>query len=245
LEKKMKKKITMMFASGILVLGLLAGTISTVFAYGGGNGNSGKGVGGSCYGNLCLNNSANADSTALSDSETAGLMFMVEEEKLARDVYQYLASRYSLAAFSNIANSEQSHMDALLSIIENHGLTSPLSSESGVFSNSNLQALYIELTAKGSQSLADALLVGGTIEEIDIRDLQSYIVATTNTSLAQVYTNLLNGSNNHLKAFVNEYESQTGAAYVPQYLDSVTFQTAISSGTTQGGQGRGNARHGR
>jgi len=241
----MKKKITMILASGILVLGLLAGTISTVFAYGGGNGNSGKGAGGSCYGDLCLNYSADTDSTVLSESETAGLLFMVEEEKLAHDVYQYLASQYGLAVFSNIAQSEQTHMDALLSIIENHGLTSPVSSAAGVFNNSDLQALYTELTTKGSQSLVDALLVGGAIEELDIRDLHSYLTATTNSGLTQVYTNLLNGSYNHLNAFAVEYEAQTGTAYTPQYLDSAAFQTAISSGSAPAGQGKGNRRSGR
>lgn len=241
----MKQNITLILASGILVLGLLAGTVSTAFAYGGGNGNSGKGAGGSCYGDLCLNYSADTDSTALSESETDGLLFMVEEEKLAHDVYQYLVTQYGLAVFSNIAQSEQTHLDALLSIIENHGLTSPVSLEAGVFNNSNLQALYTELTAKGSQSLVDALLVGGAIEELDIRDLQSYLSATTNSALAQVYTNLLNGSYNHLNAFAVEYEAQTGTVYTPQYLDSTAFQTAISSRSAPTGQGKGNRRGGR
>jgi hypothetical protein len=247
----MKKNNVLKLASVLLVFGLLAGTISTVLAYGGGNGNgnSGSGAGTACYGNLCLNYSDDVVPGTLTEDEKSSLLFMVEEEKLAHDVYQFLGSKYDLAIFSNIAQSEQTHMDALLSVIDQYGLTSPVSGSAGVFTNSNLQALYTEMTAKGSQSLVDAILVGGAIEELDIRDLQSYLAANTNSSLSQVYTNLLNGSYNHLKAFASEYEMQTGTAYPPQYLDSAAFQAAITSAAapaSQGAaQGKGNGRNGR
>ena len=38
---------------------------------------------------------------------------MREEEKLARDVYNYLATRWELRVFSQIAVSEGKHMEAI------------------------------------------------------------------------------------------------------------------------------------
>ena len=41
------------------------------------------------------------------------LKFMVEEEKLARDVYTVLAKSSAYPKFRNIANAEQFHMDQM------------------------------------------------------------------------------------------------------------------------------------
>lgn len=63
-----------------------------------------------------------------------------------------------------------------------------------MFTNPDLQALYNNLTARSSQSLAEALKVGAAIEEIDILDLESRLAQTDNTDIQQVYNNLLSGS---------------------------------------------------
>ena len=49
----------------------------------------------------------------LSTTEAEALVFMREEEKLARDVYQLLYAQWGQKVFSNIAVSEQQHMDAV------------------------------------------------------------------------------------------------------------------------------------
>ena len=43
---------------------------------------------------------------------------MREEEKLARDVYLTLYDIWGTPAFNNIASSEQTHMDAVLMLID-------------------------------------------------------------------------------------------------------------------------------
>jgi hypothetical protein len=58
------------------------------------------------------------DPDALRDAEISGLLLMREEEKLARDVYKYLGERWNLRVFSNIANSEQTHMDQMAYLLE-------------------------------------------------------------------------------------------------------------------------------
>jgi energy-converting hydrogenase Eha subunit E len=101
----------------------------------------------------------------LSTEETAALLYMREEEKLARDVYNALYAIWGQPIFQNIAASEQSHMDAILTLIDRYGLTDPAQAEPGIFTDPNLQVLYDALIARGGQSLSESYYVGGAIEE--------------------------------------------------------------------------------
>lgn len=49
----------------------------------------------------------------LTQEEAASLLFMREEEKLARDVYLTLGGLYPIPVFQNIAQSEVQHMAAV------------------------------------------------------------------------------------------------------------------------------------
>ncbi|WP_457750504.1 DUF2202 domain-containing protein, partial [Thermococcus sp.] len=138
----------------------------------------------------------------LSQDEIDGLLWMVEEEKLARDVYLTLYQEWGIQVFSNIANSEQMHMDSVLGLIEKYNLTAPETLDQvGVFTNPELQALYDQLIDMGSRSEEDALKVGALIEETDIKDLEKWINETDNEDIKAVYSNLMAGSDNHLRAF--------------------------------------------
>ncbi|MFT7880885.1 MAG: DUF2202 domain-containing protein, partial [Sulfurimonas sp.] len=138
----------------------------------------------------------------LTDLQKESLIFMVEEEKLARDVYKYLYELWDRDIFSNIASSEQQHMNAVLLLLEKYELELPSTLDSrGVFENSELQALYDQLTAKGELSLTDAMEVGVTIEETDIADLNALLETELPEDLELVYEHLLSGSYHHLEAF--------------------------------------------
>jgi hypothetical protein len=172
---------------------------------------------------------------SLTVDETAGLLFMFEEEKLARDVYNALFSIWGQPTFQNIASSEQMHMDAVKLLLVQYGIEVP-GDVAGVFNDASLQALYDSLIAAGNLSLADALKVGATIEEVDIMDLQSRLALTQNSNIQLVYNNLMNGSHNHLRNFVNVLQRQTGEVYQPQYLSAELYQTILSN-TNGNGQG--------
>jgi hypothetical protein len=164
----------------------------------------------------------------LNEAEAAGILFMREEEKLARDVYLTLYDQWELATFKNIADSEQKHMDAIARLIDRYGLTDPVTGHDiGEFSDPDLQHLYDQLVAQGSASLEAALKVGAAIEEIDILDLEEYISATDNGDIQRVYENLNRGSENHLRAFVTEL-TNLGVDYSPQYLNSTAFDQIVT-----------------
>jgi hypothetical protein len=116
---------------------------------------------------------AQASSDELTQDEVLGLQFMLEEEKLARDVYLTLGDQWGLPIFQNISRAEQTHMDAVASLLERYGVDAVLSDgDLGTFENQDLLALYVLFTECGSLSLADALLVGVAIDVIYILDLQ-------------------------------------------------------------------------
>jgi hypothetical protein len=141
----------------------------------------------------------------LSDAETNYLLFMREEEKLARDVYQTLNAKWNHQTFSNISKSEQQHMDSLKVLLDKYGIPDPAAGKKpGEFTNQKLQALYAELVRKGSKSLSDALAVGVEVEKLDIADLEEAISKTTHSDITLAYKNLLKGSNNHLEAFSSQ-----------------------------------------
>ena len=178
----------------------------------------------------------------LSQVEADALVYMVEEEKLARDVYQALYALWGNSTFTNIAASEQTHIDSIKNLLSVYGIADPSSSQAGVFTNPDLQALYAELVARGGQSLAEALKVGAAIEEIDILDLQERLAQVDNPDILQVFNNLLRGSGNHLRAFVNALQKQTGEIYQPQYLTLAEYEAILSA--TSGSYGNGNGGQG-
>lgn len=138
----------------------------------------------------------------LSPEEYASLIFMREEEKVARDVYIVLYQRWGNRIFSNISRSEETHMSAILALLDRYSIPDPVGSNTvGVFTNADLQQLYDQLVARGSTSLIEALRVGVLIEETDITDLTSALSVVDNRDIIFVYSNLLSGSQNHLTAF--------------------------------------------
>lgn len=163
----------------------------------------------------------------LTDSEITSLQFMREEEKLAHDVYTYFNQKYNLNMFNNISSSEQTHMNAVLSLMEKYGVTDIASTEFGVFTNPALQTLYNDLIAQGNLSLVDALVVGATIEDVDIRDLTVAVAATDKVDIANVYEMLTCGSRNHMRAFTNNLNSR-GETYTPQFISVEEYNTIIN-----------------
>ncbi len=173
---------------------------------------------------------ANLPTEELSEEEISGLMWMREEEKLARDVYITLYQKYGIRVFNNISNAEQTHTDAIKLLLEKYSLTDPVQNDAiGNFVNQDLQNLYNQLVESGSVSDVDALKAGALIEEVDILDLINQInEKVDNQDIIYVYNNLKKGSENHLRAFVKNL-SKRNVIYSPVYLDIDTYNAIINN----------------
>ncbi|NCA99123.1 MAG: DUF2202 domain-containing protein [Clostridia bacterium] len=168
-----------------------------------------------------------APAEPLDESETSRLLFIREEEKLARDVYLTLAESYDTQIFDNISASEQNHMDAILKLLNRYGLADPALQGIGEFSVLEISDLYTSLIERGVISEAEAFLVGGYIEEFDILDLWHAMEETDEAQLDKVYANLCEGSYSHLVAFVGLYEKLSATDYEPQIMTDEEFERAL------------------
>lgn len=178
----------------------------------------------------------NNDSTlSLTSQEKEDLLFLREEEKLARDVYLYAYEKYGLQIFNNISASEQRHMDRVLTLLNKYGLDDPASQNRGQFSNPDLQNLYDNLTALVDISELEALKVGATIEDLDINDLLDMKQRTDKPDLLNVYDNLNCGSRNHMRAYYSELLNR-GYTYEAQYITSDELNAIINSDREQCGR---------
>ena len=197
----------------------------------------GKGYGGGPCGGQQVGLStvvANLPMQELSAEEEVGLTKMREEEKLARDVYQVLYEKWGHRTFSKIAQSEQRHMDAIKAILDKYSMADPVTDSSiGVFMDPELQGLYNSLVEQGNQSLVEALQVGATIEDLDIKDLEDLLEQTDNTDIKTVYQNLVKGSRNHLRAFTYQL-SLDGVTYEAQFLSVEQVNDIITSPRERG-----------
>jgi hypothetical protein len=142
--------------------------------------------------------------TVTADATLAGnLTHMRDEERLARDIYTALGAKYAQAApFVNIARSEQVHFDTMGLLLTRYGVADPSAGKNpGSYVDPALQSLYDKLLASGSLSLAKANEVGIAVENLDIADLEAAISQTSQADVKAAFTNLMNGSQNHLAAF--------------------------------------------
>jgi hypothetical protein len=203
---------------------------------------------------------ASLPTEALSSEETEQLLFLREEEKLARDVYRALFAANGDRSFANIASAEQRHMDDVKLLLDRYALADPAAAMPGEFKNARLASLYTDLVARGKVSLVEALKVGATIEDLDLADVGKALDASDNRDVDAVMQNLAKGSRNHLRAF-SSHLTVLGASYSALYLpaDEITKIVAAPRergaydengkllagsciGQGQGGRGQGHSR---
>ncbi len=177
-----------------------------------------------------------ANATALSPFEKETIVYTREEEKMARDVYTAMLAKWNVNSFSNISASEQKHMDAIQTLLTAYNLADPVgNNNAGVFTNAEIQKLYNDLVAKGNNSETDAIIVGLTIEDMDIYDLQQALLQIQKPDIKNVYENLLRASKNHIREFYTLLQNR-GGTYTPQFLTQQEYNNIVNSPKEHGGQ---------
>lgn len=171
----------------------------------------------------------NLPSESLSSDEIASLAAIREEEKLARDVYTYFQYRWGQNIYIQLSDAEQSHMDAVLLVLNKYKLPDPSAGLGyGEFRNPVFQPLFDQLCDQGYASNTNALAVSVAIEEMDIRDINNALKMTDNQDITLVYKNLVRHSRNHLRSFYSSLVAEDGA-YTPRYLGPAEFNAIVNS----------------
>ncbi|OQB29117.1 MAG: hypothetical protein BWY08_02239 [Bacteroidetes bacterium ADurb.Bin174] len=161
----------------------------------------------------------------VTETDIEHLLYMLEEEKLAHDVYIYFNEKYNRRVFQNISKSETVHQKAVMYLINLFDVEAPEAKPFGEFHHPELQALYTKLITE-AETLEDALKVGALIEEVDIMDLKKGFSETQNENIKRVFSNLLRASGFHLKAFVRNLNVR-GIDYQPQILSQEEFNAIL------------------
>ncbi len=181
----------------------------------------------------CLNDNYPAES--ISEAERNALVFMREEEKLARDVYATMQQRWNVPVFANISKAEQQHMNAILCLLQKYSIADPVGENGpGIFQNNTLQSLYTALVQQGNANLEAAYRVGAKIEDLDIKDLMEVTPQMDNADIQAVFGTLTKGSRNHLRAF-SMHIRNLGGAYTPEYISAALYNEIIQSAHETGG----------
>ena len=189
---------------------------------------------------------AASTTTTLDAAEETHLRFMRAEEKLAHDVYVHFNELWpDVSVFRNIVESESKHQSAMLDKLAQYGLDDPNADDAaGEFDDANYGTYFtgkfntLTNLANGADPLLTALKNGALIEELDMHDIVKCPVIIVDTedfiqseaecgmeytdekALINSYENLLEGSKNHLRAFVRVLESTYPEEYPyqAQYL---------------------------
>jgi hypothetical protein len=129
------------------------------------------------------------------------LVYLIEEEKIAHDVYTVMYQKYGAKVFGNILESESTHQGRVLTLLQARNIADPRATEVGKFNNQELQTLYDTLIAQGNISANEAYKVGVAIEEKDIADISKQLATATDDDVISTLDALRQGSENHLRAF--------------------------------------------
>jgi hypothetical protein len=175
------------------------------------------------------------NTVTLTQIEEEDLLTLREEEKLARDVYLYAFDKYGLDISNNISQSEQTHMDKILDLINTYGLEDPALPNRGEFTNQTLQTLYNDLTAQVDISELQALVVGATIEDLDIKDIEEFEARTDKSDILNVYNKLRCGSRNHMRSYYSQLVLQN-YIYEALFITSTELADIVISDNEQCGR---------
>jgi len=168
---------------------------------------------------------------AITDSEKAAIIFVVQEEKVAHDFYAAMYELHGITPFRSISKSEGLHMDKAKNLIDHFGIEDPNTEyydTPGKFKTLKFQAMYDDLVRGGSKSIQDALIESAKFEELDIVDIEKLVSTVQNEYIKSTFGSLTGISKDHLKAIVREL-SERGIEYSPSYLSKDELNSIVKS----------------
>ncbi|WP_457795328.1 DUF2202 domain-containing protein [Horticoccus sp. 23ND18S-11] len=196
-----------------------------------------KGAGPSDCAGTCTAVTSDSTPLVLGSAAQTGLLFQIDEERMARELYLAFAGKWALRPFENIPVAEARHEAVLRQLALRAGLTAPVA-VAGRFASVEVQQRYDALLALGLESADSALRASAFVEEQDIADLQTLIASTDSAALKEAATALKTASGHHLNAFVGVLASR-GITYAPKVLTAEEFKAMISEGGRGMGPGLG------
>lgn len=151
----------------------------------------------------CVQTQNSTAPVALNAAAREALLFQIEEERMARELYVAFGEKWAARPFRRIPQAERHHEDMLRALAARADLAVPVA-EPAKFASPVIQQRYNTLLARGLVSETEALAVGAAVERQDIADLQALRPQVAGTELEPLVTALEAASERHLAAFTGE-----------------------------------------
>ncbi|MBI5768419.1 MAG: DUF2202 domain-containing protein [Verrucomicrobia bacterium] len=181
---------------------------------------------------------------SLSAAAQTALLFQIEEERMAGELYRAFNAKWNLRPFAAIPQAEARHESMLKQLAGRAALTVP-AAVAGRFVSPEVQQRYDALLALGLESADSALRAAAFVEEQDVADLRTLAATTDSADLKTIVSALEQASGHHLSAFTGLLAAR-GVTYVPQVLSAEDFAKLSASAPGHGkGAGMGAGMSGR
>ena len=126
---------------------------------------------------------------------------MAEEQQLAHDLYLGFAHKYGASVFGCMSSDETSQLTDTRKLLKLYAVDDPTAGlPVGTFANAATKLLYDQLVTQGATSVDTANAAAQTVESGRITDLKAAAADPTAPAVLQLYTNLLDTSQRHLRA---------------------------------------------
>jgi hypothetical protein len=168
-----------------------------------------------------------SSSAPLSPSDRSTLLYVSEQEKLARDLYAALSETWRLDVFHTTSGSEDIHADALRTLLGRYKLPDPaLGLSRGEFSREDLAERYDDLMARGRFSPVEALKAAASVEELEIEDMGARLLHVQAPEIQSVLESVVASDKHHLRSLVVALR-KLGHTYTPVRLPREQFELII------------------
>ncbi|MFB6226179.1 MAG: DUF2202 domain-containing protein [Candidatus Paceibacteria bacterium] len=162
------------------------------------------------------------------------LIYLIEEEKVARDLSYKFSQKYDEKIFTEVYKAENTHLKAVQRFIRNYKLDDPTSKNGvGEFKNPQLQKIYDEKLSSGKENKNKAYQSLLWVLEKNINDININKDSTDKDDILFVYNNLIRSSKNHIRA-IDSLLSKEGGSYSPEHLSKAKYESIISSDIDSG-----------
>lgn len=143
----------------------------------------------------------------LSDAEKAGLVTLLETQKLHRDVYNWMDAQLGEAEFASLASHDARIMERLSVKVDKLGLDNPiLDKAEGEFAESHIQAQYFDILRKTEGTLSGMIHQAKIMETALIIEVNSQKgFSTGNPEIEAILAELGEAASSQLKD-LNDWE---------------------------------------
>lgn len=143
----------------------------------------------------------------LNDAEKAGLIEMVEVEKLHRDVYQLMNIQSPCDLFADLCNCDGDFMELLSEKIEKYKLENPTANyASGSYANVEFQNTYDSYMNMPDRKIINILKFAKDMEKQAITAAEKQVEIAQSEEMKTLYTDILEQSKCQIEAITDKLE---------------------------------------